>query len=444
MNHPSGTTNPHLIILDPGHFHASLIQKQMYPGVDAHVSVYGPLAPELLDYLGRVSLFNNRATDPTSWTLDIHTSDDPLGDMLRNETAPVGVVVLAGKNRPKIERVSASVPAGLNVLADKPWIISSSDLGQLEKTLEAAVQRRVIAYDIMTERYEVTSELQRELVNTPAVFGELIRGTEEQPAIFARSVHYVMKIVSAVPLRRPAWFFDIDEYGEGLADVGTHVVDLVQWTAFADQAIDYRKEIDIVDSSRWPLSLSPTQFAAVTGNEDREHGLEYFCNNSVHYLVRGVHVRLEISWDWEAEPGRGDVYEARFRGTRSTIEIRQGVPENHRPEVYVVPENPALQAEVLESLRGAVRDLQSRWPGLSTIESGESARLVIPESFRVGHEAHFGQVTNRFFEYLRSPDSLPTWENPNMLAKYYITTKGVELGRTAARPAAIGARALQN
>ena len=45
----------------------------------------------------------------------------------------------------------------------------------------------------------------------------------------------MIKTVAGVPLRRPVWFFDIDEYGEGLADVGTHVVDLVQWTVAPDQ-----------------------------------------------------------------------------------------------------------------------------------------------------------------------------------------------------------------
>jgi hypothetical protein len=41
------------------------------------------------------------------------------------------------------------------------------------------------------------------------------------------SVHYLLKTVAGVPLRRPAWFFDINEQGEGLTDVGTHLVDLV-------------------------------------------------------------------------------------------------------------------------------------------------------------------------------------------------------------------------
>ena len=34
-----------LITVDPGHFHAALVQKSMYPGVDSNVQVYAPLAP---------------------------------------------------------------------------------------------------------------------------------------------------------------------------------------------------------------------------------------------------------------------------------------------------------------------------------------------------------------------------------------------------------------
>jgi hypothetical protein len=62
-------------------------------------------------------------------------------------------------------------------------------------------------------------------------------------------------------------------------------------------------------------------------------------------------------------------------------------------------------------------------------ERGGEFRLSIPDRHRVGHEAHFAQVTRQFFEYLRNPGSLPAWEKPNMLAKYYVTTAGVELAQ---------------
>ena len=57
--------------------------------------------------------------------------------------------------------------------------------------------------------------------------------------------------------------------------------------------------------------------------------------------------------------------------------------------------------------------------------------LTIPDKYRTGHEAHFGEVTGHFLEYLKDPTKLPAWEGPNMLAKYYTTTKAVELSREA-------------
>ena len=83
-----------LITLDPGHFHAALIQKEMYPGVDPTVHVYAPLGPDLLAHLGRVSAFNRRAENPTSWRLEVHAGPDFLERMLREK--PGNVVVLSG------------------------------------------------------------------------------------------------------------------------------------------------------------------------------------------------------------------------------------------------------------------------------------------------------------------------------------------------------------
>src|SRR6266700_1761051 len=213
-----------LIIFDPGHFHATLLLQNMYPWLDPRVTVYAPLGPDLLDYLNRVSLFNSRPDHPTRWELDVHTSADPLAAMLRER--PGNIVVFTGRNRAKIDRILAALKAGLHVLADKPWIITAADMPKLEQALTLAHQKNLAAYDIMTERYEVTSELQREFVSDPAIFGVPVN-------VRARSVHHIMKTVAGVPLRRPAWFFDI-------------AVDLVQWTLFPDQPLDYHHDIAIL------------------------------------------------------------------------------------------------------------------------------------------------------------------------------------------------------
>ncbi len=52
----------------------------------------------------------------------------------------------------------------------------------------------------------------------------------------------------------------------------------------------------------------------------------------------------------------------------------------------------------------------------------------MPAHYHVGHEAHFGQVTEKFLGYLTA-GALPAWEVPNMLAKYYTTTQALALAR---------------
>ena len=131
------------------------------------------------------------------------------------------------------------------MLADKPWIIDSADFAKLEAALDAAEAKGVVAYDVMTERSEITTVLQRELVADAAVFGGIVPGTEAEPGLSMESVHHVMKTVAGVPNLRPAWFFDTTQQGEGLADVGTHLVDLVPWMLFPDQAIDYGKDVRV-------------------------------------------------------------------------------------------------------------------------------------------------------------------------------------------------------
>jgi predicted dehydrogenase len=393
-----------LITLDPGHFHAALIQKEMYPEVAKRSSVYAPLGPDVIDHLQRVARFNLRAPNPTSWEIDVHTSSDFLERMIAER--PGNVVVLSGRNRRKIDLIQASVNAGLHVLADKPWIIRADDLPKLEATLADAARRRLVAYDIMTERYEITSILQREFVRDREIFGEPV-------SVYMESVHHIMKLVAGVPNQRPPWFFDVEEQGEALADVGTHLVDLVQWTLFPDQPLDYRRDIQVESAGRWPLKISPAEFRHVTG-QSRDADLDYYCNNSIAYKLRGAPVKMDVIWRYAAPEGTGDTYVAIFKGTKASIEIRQGAPENFKPELYVNPGSAAVSKRV-ESLQG-------EWPGIGIAEQDGEMRITIPDKYRVGHEAHFAQVTRQFFQYLQSPSSMPAWEEPGMLAKYFVST----------------------
>jgi predicted dehydrogenase len=423
-----------LMTLDPGHFHAALVQKEMYPGVAKRVHVYAPLGADLVGHLTRVAGFNSRADGPTDWELEVHAGGDYRDRMLREK--PGNVVVLSGRNRAKIDHIQAAVNAGLNVLADKPWVIDAEDLPKLEAVLERAEKKKLVAYDIMTERYEITSILQRELVSDATVFGTAVPGTAEDPGVFMESKHYLMKMVAGNPLRRPAWFFDVLQQGEGLTDVGTHLVDLVTWILFPGQPIDHIKEVMVLSGKRWPTEMSRDDFQKVTGEANFPeylapvvHGsrLDYFCNTLASYTVRGVHAKLNVLWDLEATDGSGDTHLAVFRGTRARVEVRQGAEQNYRPELYVVP-NDASDA-IRAALNGRIAQLQGRFPGVAVSDNGREFRLTIPDRYRIGHEAHFAQVTNQFLMYLQEPTSVPRWERPNMLAKYFVTTEGVRMAQ---------------
>ena len=188
--------NVQLITLDPGHFHAALVQKEMYGGVDPRAHVFAPLAPDLLAHLQRIFGFNSRASNPTDWRLEVHAGSDFFDRFLAEK--PGNVVVLSGRNGKKIDYLEAAVGVGLNVLADKPWIIRAEDLPRLQNVLDTADSKGLIALDIMTERYEITSILQRILVNDADIFGAPEPGTAEDPGVYMESVHYLMKQVAGV------------------------------------------------------------------------------------------------------------------------------------------------------------------------------------------------------------------------------------------------------
>lgn len=426
-----------IMTLNPGHFHAALVQKEIYPEVDPRVDVYGEVGPDLLGHLERIVGFNTRRDNPTSWQLEVHAGPNPLEQMLKEK--PGNVVVLAGFNRVKIDGIKAAVEAGLNVLSDKPWIIHPDDLPKLESALNTAEEKGLIAYDMMTERYEITTMLQKEFVNTPELFGDIVEGSPDEPAVYMESIHYLMKLVAGKPNRRPVWYFDINQQGEGLSDVGTHLVDLVPWMLYSGEAMDVDKDINLISGKRWPTVMTLEDYEQVTGETSFpdnlsqwiENGkLNYFCNNQVTYQVRGVHVKLDVLWDFKAEEGAGDKHFASFRGSRAKIEIRQGQEQNYRPELYVVPTDTSDLEGVQSALESKVQSLQSKFAGIAVKKLDGEFQVTIPDSFRDGHEAHFAAVTRQFLAYLKDPNALPSWEKPNMMAKYTVTTKGVSISHS--------------
>jgi predicted dehydrogenase len=423
-----------LMILAPGHFHAALVLKRALHGVHPRTYVYGPLDTNTLAHLARVCAFNTRRDSPTSWEVDLRAGAGYL-DRFTHET-PGNAVVLSGRNRPKIDLMRLAVENCLHVLADKPWIVEYADFPKLEALFREAELRDVFVWDMLTERFEITNWLQREFVRDPELFGTWQDGTPEHPALLLHSVHYLKKTVNGQQLVRPWWWFDPEVSGEAMADVGTHLADLAIWLVAPDQAVDYATQIQMLAADRTPLLLSEDEFRDVTRLSGYPPELRprvvngqlyYAGNNTATFILRGVHVRLSTAWEY-ASAG-GDTHQTYAHGTRATVSIRQ--QPNGRAELYVAAADPADHADLVKKLTDKCNVLQRDFAGLSVADLGAEAQVVIPEGWRASHEDHFGAVMEEFVRYFHTPRAIPHWEKPNALARYYITTKAVEMARGA-------------
>ena len=211
-----------LITLDPGHFHAALIQKSMYPQVDPTVHVYAEEGRDLRLHMERIDGSNKRNATPTSWKEEVYTGKDFFEKMIAEKKG--NVVVLAGNNRLKTDYILSSIKNGFHVFADKPMAIDSKGFNKLKTAFSVAQKSGLQLYDIMTERNEITTMLQRAFSMESDLFGTLEKGTPEDPSVTKISVHHFYKYVSGSVLTRPSWFFDDKQQGAGIVDVTTHLV----------------------------------------------------------------------------------------------------------------------------------------------------------------------------------------------------------------------------
>lgn len=421
-----------LITLDPGHFHAALVQKSMYPQVDPAVHVYAPAGNDVQMHLDKINGYNSSPVSPTHWKEVVYTGKDYLQKMLSEKKG--NVVVLAGNNRLKADYILSSVKAGFNVFADKPMAIDDAGFEKLKQAFTIAKQNHVQLYDIMTERYEITTILQRAFAMEPAIFGQLKKGTPEEPAVTKESVHHLYKYVSGAVLTRPAWFLDVTQQGEGIVDVTTHLVDLIQWECFPGVTLDYTKDIHINNARHWATTISKNQFTELTKetqvpaylkkNSDANGNIRILSNGEINYTIKGVHAKVSVTWNYKAPEGTGDTHYSIMRGTLANLVIVQGAEQQYKPVLYIEPlsNTPAYE----NALRKAVEKINTQYKGVTLKKNAKGWEVIIPEAFKEGHESHFARVTEKYLEYL-SKKNMPAWEVPNMIAKYYTTTQAFRI-----------------
>ncbi|HTE13044.1 MAG TPA: putative oxidoreductase C-terminal domain-containing protein, partial [Chitinophagaceae bacterium] len=304
----------------------------------------------------------------------------------------------------------------------------------LKAAFADAKKKKVLLYDIMTSRYEITNILQKDFLHMPEVFGELAKGTMEDPAFTIIRTHYFLKYVSGAPLTRPDWYFDTDQEGHGIVDVTTHLVDLVQWECFPELLLNYQKDIRMLSAKEWPTAITATQFRKVANQpaypgflqkDVKDSMLQVYANGEMNYSIRGVHAKITMIWGVQPPEGSGDTHYSCIRGTKAKLIVRQGKEQHFLPTLYIEDlgekNKPLTQEVLLKNMRGMLE----KYPGITLKKVEKGWELVIPEKYVIGHEQHFALVTQKYLQYLEE-GKLPDWEISAMLAKYYTTTQALE------------------
>ena len=200
----------------------------------------------------------------------------------------------------------------------------------------------------------------------------MIPADPDHPGVFMESTHHILKTVAGAPNPRPPFFFDILDEGEGLTDVGTHLVDLVQWTLFPDQALDYRQDIQVQGGKRWATPITAAQFQQVTG------AASFPCRACPLRSRRPIRLLLQQSGGLQSSgsPGAAEsALELGVTGGRgfSSCHLpgnqseRRGAPDGrkkYQPELFVAPNGQTSQAAVAAAVRARIERLQATYPGV--------------------------------------------------------------------------------
>lgn len=427
-----------LTVLAPGHFHANLLQKNNLPEVNDSVFVYSATNDTGLEqYISAIESFNHREEAPTNWKTIVYCDSDFLDKMVTDRQG--NVVILAGNNKEKTEYIYSAVAAGFNILSDKPMAINQADFHLLEKIYAKADSQNVLLYDMMTERYDILNIIEKELINDRKFFGELQLGTSEEPSVYMESVHHFYKEVSGKTLIRPAWYYDVEQQGEGIADVTTHLIDILFWKCFPNQSIDYMRDISTITATHWPTEITLEQFTQSTREsifpdylqkDIINSTLNVFANGTINFNLKNHHIGLKVIWNWQAPEGSGDTFIATIKGTNAILKTVQNKEQNFTKQLFVQKPEGIDELVFSANLQKVVEKIQTSYPFVSVSPTANIGEYLIdiPIENRDGHESHFKYVATSFFNFLVNRN-MPEWEKNNTLAKYYITTKAVEVAK---------------
>ncbi len=416
-----------IIQLDPTHSHAAAAQSEQLPHIDSNIYLYSSNQSAVSAYLQQINSFNTRKENPTKWNEIAYYGEDFLAKMVAEKKGDI--VVLAGNNRVKIDYIEQSINAGMNVFSDKPMVINTDGFKRLEKIYPVAQQKGVVLFDMMTERYSQINSVQKALMQDTLLFGRLQMGSANNPAIQESSVHHFYRGGKG---SRPAWYFDVLQQGEGIADVTTHLIDLTFWKAFPNQTIDYRVDVKIINAKRSPVRISNSEFKAATSLPGipaslngylKDSTLEVYANGSITYVLKGVYTNVEVEWRAATPLNGNDLRNAYTRGTKSTLFIAQQYGQK-QPKLCIKNGNLLSTKEFNRLLIESLARLQAEFPGISSSTDNQTVEIILPSEIKKSYDPTF----KTFITHIRNKD-LPKWEVPNTVAKYFITTTALEMAK---------------
>jgi predicted dehydrogenase len=246
-------------------------------------------------------------------------------------------------------------------------------------------------------------------------------------------------MVAGAPLQRPAWFYDVTKQGEGIVDVTTHLVDLVQWGVFPDKVLGI-DDAKVLSAKTWTTKVSREQFERSTKVAEFPDYLQKWqtpsgeieipCNGEFTFVLNGVHAKISVIWNYEAPAGGGDTHYSLLRGAKASAVIRQGKEQNFKPVLYLEPRDGVDPATLEEPLAKATTAANDIWPGVVVTRNDNGKGWIVnaPQKYHLGHEAHFTKVAGNFISYLKA-GKMPDWEVPNMLAKYRTIMDAYQMSR---------------
>jgi hypothetical protein len=184
--------------------------------------------------------------------------------------------------------------------------------------------------------------------------------------------------------------------------------------------------------------IGPAQFTQVTQlptfpdflrkDVQADGNLHTYANGEIDYRIRGVHAKVSVLWKFAAPADAGDTHFSVLRGSNANLVIRQGPAEAWQPILYVEPATATLAADVASALADALDQVRATYPGVDVERTGGGWKVIVPASYHVGHEAHFGEVAEAFLACVEK-GALPEWEVPGMIAKYHTTTRALAMAR---------------